>query len=187
MNKDNVTPIKSSTGAISVTFEEVRDRLNDWRSSKIKRNEKIPQVFWEQIFILLSKHPESEVRSTLSLTPIQIARAKELYPNLLKAAKPIDFCEARQDATKAAVTPLFDAKTESNLSEEDWFAKEIREEALYQAAKNQKPTTPLVYKPAEAFSTTTSVVEIRRPDGMLMSIHICTDRFEELLRAFFKG
>jgi hypothetical protein len=183
MPKDNVTPIKSSP----VTIVGVRKALNDWRSSKTRQNEKIPQVFWEQIFILLDKHPESEIRSELTLTPVQIARARELYPNLLKAAKPIDFCEARQDTTQAAVTPLFDAKSESNISEEDWFAKEILEEERYQAAKNQKPTTPLVYKPAEAFSTTTSVVEIRRPDGMLMSIHICTDRFEELLRAFFKG
>ena len=45
----------------------------------------------------------------------------------------------------------------------------------------------LAYKPAEAFTTATSVVELYRPDGMLMKIHICTDRFEELLRAFFKG
>jgi hypothetical protein len=50
-----------------------------------------------------------------------------------------------------------------------------------------KPEIPLVSKPAKAFSTTTSVVELYRPDGMLMKIHLCTDRFEELLRAFFKG
>jgi hypothetical protein len=50
-----------------------------------------------------------------------------------------------------------------------------------------KPTYPLDYKPAKAFSTATSVVELYRPDGMLMKIHICTDRFEELLHAFFKG
>jgi len=46
------------------------------------------------------------------------------------------------------------------------------------------PNSPLDYKPAKAFTTTTSVVELYRPDGMLMKIHICTDRFEELLRAF---
>ena len=40
---------------------------------------------------------------------------------------------------------------------------------------------------AEAFTTTTSVVELYRPDGMLMKIHFTTDRFEELLRAFFKA
>lgn len=50
----------------------------------------------------------------------------------------------------------------------------------------QTPDSPLVYKPAEAFTTTTSVVELYRPDGMLMKIHFTTDRFEELLRAFFK-
>lgn len=53
---------------------------------------------------------------------------------------------------------------------------------------NQKKSEiPLSYTPAKAFTTTTSVVEIRRPDGMLMKIHLCTDRFEELLSAFFKG
>jgi hypothetical protein len=186
MNKDSITPIKPSTGAIPVTLNEVRDRLNDWRSSKKKQNEKIPQVLWEQIFMLFSRYPKSKVRSALSLTSTQIARALALDPNPIKTAKPIDFCQVRQDANQTVVTPLFDVKAESKLSEDEWFAKEIQEEKLDQATKNQKPTTPLAYKPAEAFSTATSVVELRRPDGMLMKIHICTDRFEELLRAFFK-
>jgi hypothetical protein len=47
------------------------------------------------------------------------------------------------------------------------------------------PMSPLDYKPAEAFTTTTSVVELYRPDGMMMKIHFTTDRFAELLRAFF--
>lgn len=51
----------------------------------------------------------------------------------------------------------------------------------------EKMTYPLAYKPAEAFATNTCVVELYRPDGMLMKIHICTDRFEELLHAFYKG
>jgi hypothetical protein len=51
----------------------------------------------------------------------------------------------------------------------------------------EKESYPLAYKPAEAFATNTCVVELYRPDGMLMKIHICTDRFDELLRAFYKG
>lgn len=51
----------------------------------------------------------------------------------------------------------------------------------------EKPSYPLAYKPAEAFATNTCVVELYRPDGMLMKIHICTDRFDELLNAFYKG
>lgn len=52
--------------------------------------------------------------------------------------------------------------------------------------EQEKTTYPLDYKPAQAFTTKTSIVELYRPDGMLMKIHICTDRFEELLSAFFK-
>jgi len=51
----------------------------------------------------------------------------------------------------------------------------------------EKASYPLAYKPAEAFATNTCVVELYRPDGMLMKIHICTVRFDELLRAFYKG
>jgi len=51
----------------------------------------------------------------------------------------------------------------------------------------EKPSYPLAYKPAQAFTTNTCVVELYRPDGMLMKIHICTDRFDELLHAFYKG
>mgnify|MGYP005814344789 CR=1 FL=1 len=51
----------------------------------------------------------------------------------------------------------------------------------------QESAIPLAYKTAKAFTTTTSVVELYRPDGMLMKINLCTDRFDELLRAFLKG
>ena len=167
-----------------------------WRSSKTKQNERIPEDLWSRIFILIPNHTEKEVRSALDLTPIQMERGRRLVQESkpskeLGAAMPhhlesIDFCKA-EPITGATVLSFNEAQTESTLSEEEWFAKEIREDELDRKAKNQPTKTPLVYKPAEAFSTATSVVEIRRPDGMLMSIHICTDRFEELLRAFFKG
>jgi arylamine N-acetyltransferase len=60
-------------------------------------------------------------------------------------------------------------------------------EAMEFCEAQSKTNIPLAYKPAKAFTTTTSVVELYRPDGMLMKIHLCTDRFEELLSAFFKG
>ena len=153
MYKDNVSPIKTAPDD-SVTLDGVRKALNAWRSTKKKQNEKIPQALWEKIAILLNKHTETQVRSALSLTPIQIERGKQLaqFPEPLKEQsfsspkESIDFCEAKE-----------------------------------------KVSYPLAYRPAEAFATNTSIVELRRPDGMLMKIHICTDRFEELLQAFFKG
>lgn len=51
----------------------------------------------------------------------------------------------------------------------------------------EKPSIPIAYKPAKAFATNTSIVELYRADGMLMKIHICTDSFNDLLEAFFKG
>jgi hypothetical protein len=151
MPKDNVTPIISN----SLTLEGVKARLNAWRASKKRSNEGIPIALWQQIFELLGKHTETEIRSVLHLTPTQLERGSALIdeaerlnrdnlPNSSKAE--VDFCEAQQE-----------------------------------------PSYPLAYKPAEAFATNTSIVELYRPDGMLMKIHICTDRFEELLRAFFKG
>lgn len=151
MPKDNVTPIISN----SLTLEGVKTRLNAWRASKKRSNEGIPIALWQQIFELLGKHTETEIRSVLHLTPTQLERGSALIdeaerlnrdnlPNTSKAC--VDFCEAQQE-----------------------------------------PSYPLAYKPAEAFATNTSIVELYRPDGMLMKIHICTDRFEELLRAFFKG
>lgn len=149
-NQNNVTALKFG----SLTLDSVKQSLEAWRSSKKRQNEKIPTALWEQIFSLLKKHPEAELRSVLGLTPIQIRRGRQAVQNnnVLTMSnesaeiEPIDFCEVHQE-----------------------------------------PAYPLAYKPAEAFATNTSIVELRRPDGMLMKIHICTDRFEELLHAFFKG
>lgn len=152
MQKDNVTPIKSK----ELSLEGVKEKLNHWRSTKKRTNEGIPIPLWQQIFELLGKYTETEIRSVLRLTPTQLERGSALLDEaerlnqeseLACANKaPIDFCE-------------------------------VQEKASY----------PLAYKPAEAFATNTCVVELYRPDGMLMKIHICTDRFDELLRAFYKG
>ena len=72
-------------------------------------------------------------------------------------------------------------------SSEDKSQAPNNESVDFCEVSQKKPEIPLAYTPAKAFTTTTSVVEIRRPDGMLMKIHLCTDRFEELLSAFFKG
>jgi hypothetical protein len=152
MQKDNVTSIKSKV----LSLDSVKEALNHWRSSKKRANEGIPVSLWKQIFALLGKHTETEIRSVLRLTPIQLERGSALLDeeerlnqeNLLSIAstEAIDFCEAQE-----------------------------------------KASYPLAYKPAEAFATNTCIVELYRRDGMLMKIHICTDRFDELLHAFYKG
>jgi len=152
MQKDNVTSIKSKV----LSLESVKETLNHWRSSKKRVNEGIPVSLWKQIFALLGKHTETEIRSVLRLTPTQLERGSAL----LDEAERLNQESMLPSSNKAAID----------------FC-EIQEKASY----------PLAYKAAEAFATNTCVVELYRPDGMLMKIHICTDRFDELLRAFFKG
>lgn len=152
MKQDKVTPIKSK----NLSLEEVKERLTHWRESKKRVNEGIPVYLWKQIFTLLGKHTETELRSVLRLTPVQLERGSALLEKAeqltqtgelsTRAEEPIDFCE-------------------------------VQEQAAY----------PLAYKPAEAFATNTCIVELHRPDGMLMKIHICTDSFDELLHAFYRG
>jgi hypothetical protein len=152
MQKDNVTPIKSK----ELSLEGVKERLNHWRSSKKRANEGIPVSLWQQIFSLLGKHTETEIRSVLRLTQTQLERGSALL-------------EEAERLTQESVLPR------TNQAPIDFC--EIQEKVSY----------PLAYKPAEAFATNTCVVELYRPDGMLMKIHICTDSFEELLHAFYKG
>lgn len=152
MKKDNVTPIKSQ----ELTLERVKEALNSWRSSKKRPNEGIPVSLWQQIFGLLGKHTETEIRSVLRLTPTQLERGSALL-------------EEEEQLNQESMLPS------SNKSAIDFC--EVKEQVSY----------PLAYKPAEAFVTNTCVVELYRPDGMLMKIHICTDRFDELLHAFYNG
>ena len=105
MKKDNVTPIKSQ----ELTLERVKEALNSWRSSKKRANEGIPIYLWEQIFRLLGKHTETEIRSVLHLTPTQLERGSALLdeaerlnqesmlPSSDKDA--IDFCEVQEQAS----------------------------------------------------------------------------------------
>jgi len=140
-----------------LTLERVKEALNNWRSSKKRANEGIPVALWRQIFELLGKHTETEISSVLHLTATQLERGSLLIEETERSNQ-----KSRVPSTDKAPIDFCEVQEKSS-------------------------SYPLAYKPAEAFSTATSVVEIRRPDGMLMSIHICTDRFEELLRAFFKG
>ena len=72
----------------------------------------------------------------------------------------------------------------TNIIKED---KNSNDELEFCEVIKEKPEIPIAYKPAKAFATNTSIVELYRADGMLMKIHICTDSFNDLLHAFFKG
>lgn len=159
MNKDNITPInfQSSQSPGSVTLASVQEMLNAWRRTRKKSNEKVPAHLWDQVFTLLKTEPGPDSKILAALC---LGRPQ------LEAEK-----KRRQPLTSPA------DKKSASIEELDFCQVTTVKEASY----------PLAYKPAEAFTTTTSVVELYRKDGALMKIHICTERFDELLRAFFNG
>lgn len=140
-----------------ITLASVKESINVWRQTRKKSNEKMPDSLWEQVFILLKTEQRPDSKI---LAMLGLTRPQ------LEAAKqrcqPITSSMDRQSASVEALD-FCEVKT------------------------IQEPSYPLAYKPAEAFTTTTSVVELYRKDGALMKIHICTERFDELLRAFFSG
>lgn len=157
MIKNNITPISSQPDeSSSITLDGVIEALENWRKNKTHFNERIPATIWEQIFVLLDSIPESKIRRAAGLSGSQFRQALD---------------EHNQRKNVIDTQPQPNPKPKKNQEQID-FCEVVA------------PNSPLDYKPAKAFTTTTSVVELYRPDGMLMKIHICTDRFEELLRAF---
>lgn len=140
-----------------LTLASVRSAINGWREARTRSNEKMPGYLWDQVLHLLTI--ESGVDSKI-LAALSLTR-----PQL----------EAERQRRSLI-----------SSSEQD-SSSQVEELDFCEVNKAQEPAYPLAYKPAETFTTTTSVVELYRKDGALMKIHICTDRFDELLRAFFSG
>lgn len=140
-----------------VTLVSVNEAINAWRQTRKKANEKMPDHLWDQVFILLKTDQRPDSKILATLC---------LTRPQLEAAK-----QRRQ--------PIMSSADNQSVSVETLDFCEVK--------TIQEPSYPLAYKPAEAFTTTTSVVELYRKDGALMKIHICTERFDELLRAFFNG
>jgi len=162
MSQNNITSIsqfqQKSTGVV-VTLDSVKAAINAWRETKKSSSEKMPITLWDQILALLETAPESRTLAALNVTRPQL--------------------EAERRRRQSQTEPANKDDAATHLETIDFCEVKQR--------KPEPSTGGLVYKPAESFSTTTSVVEIYRPDGMLMKIHICTERFSELLSAFFKA
>jgi len=219
MRTQNVPPELSTK---EITLKSLKEEIQLVRKNKTCHNTPLPERIWEQLHVLLMKHPLTECVKELNLTRAQVER--ELITALQKAsseqskfsschkvaevsAEPTTvFQEVRvQEEASSSVSGLLSIKNPESIAVEQVASivietpdttpqepSELPTVGVPDAVKkptsvHPETTTPLNYKAAKAFSTKTAVVEIKRPDGMLMAISICTDRFEELLSAFFKG
>lgn len=140
-----------------LNLASVRAAINSWRETRARSNEKMPEYLWDRILHLLTIEPGVDSK---------ILAALSLTRPQLEAER--------------------QRRSLMSSSEQD-SSSQVDSLDFCEVNKAQEPAYPLAYKPAETFTTTTSVVELYRKDGALMKIHICTERFDELLRAFFNG
>ena len=194
MSTDNITPIRTGVTQATtkpITLEMVIASMDDWRLTKKKLNEKIPEKIWGQIFALITSMPESRVLKVLGISQGQFINEKLDRKTLL-----ISSVNINEVASVSSINQVTPSNLVPNNSETALKSQVLAQPTIVRDAVNKevefcevKPAAayPLVGKPAKAFSTETCVVELYRPDGMLMKIHICTDRFNELLTAFFNG
>ncbi len=164
--------------------------MDDWRLSKKKLNEKIPEKIWDQVFALISA-PEPRILKVLGISQGQFISKKLDRKTAL--ISPVNISEETTVSSINQVTPsnLVPNSSETALKSQVSPKPSIVTDAVSKEVEfcevKPAPAYPLVGKPAKAFSTETCVVELDRPDGMLMKIHMCTDRFDELLTAFANG
>ena len=59
---------KQNTPGTQPTLEEIKDKLENWRKTKISIREPIPQKLWQQAVELSKKHSVSCVAKTLRLS-----------------------------------------------------------------------------------------------------------------------
>ena len=189
MSTDNITPTRIGVTQATtkpITLEMVVASMDDWRLTKHKLNEKIPEKIWDQVFALVTS-PEPLVLKELGISQGQFISKK------LDRKTPLISTLNVSEAIAIQVTPSnsVPSSPETALKSEVFPKPTIVKNALSKEVEfcevKTAPAYPLIGKPAKAFSTETCVVELYRPDGMLMKIHMCTDRFDELLTAFANG
>lgn len=156
----NITSIKPS---IDVTLDNVLAELNHWRDTKHEHKQiSIPDEIWHKIFSLEAIHSASKLRTLFGVSHSQYTKQRhKLY--------------AQFDSTPTAAHHISDL-TNTNEAPRYLFNKPGQ-------IVNGQPVKPEAYK----VETRTLVVEFRRNDGRIMTIHTTTDSFSELMESFYRG
>ena len=197
MSIDNITPIRTGiTPAHSnpITLEIIIASIEAWRLTKKKLNEKIPEKIWDQIFTLIESMPEARIIRVLKV--LGISQGQFINEKLDRKTPLISSVNINEVTAVSSINQVHPSNLVPNSSKTALKSQVFPKPTIVTDAVSKEvefcevkpaPAYPLVGKPAKAFSTETCVVELYRPDGMLMKIHMCTDRFDELLTAFANG
>lgn len=157
MTTTTVTDIQSKREELSL--DAVLKDFEHWRATKPNSSVPIPEELWKKIFRLSEQHSPATLRRLLGIT----SRQYNQKHNQLCA----DLNKPTLEAAQIPTVELCEVKVVSK--------------------ETPKVVPKPAYKPLDVPATTTIIAEFCRPDGQIMKIHTTTNRFEELLQAFFKG
>lgn len=165
-----VTPLsteeqKSTSAQVSMVkaFEE----MQEWRRTRpIHRQYNIPDPMWEKIFALAKVHGASKIRQIFGIS------AKQFNTKLAEQTK------REQTTLSPETTPSLSSTVKPPLPSTppiDWC--EVLGPASLSKASDPYDEVPI--------ATHTLIVEFRRNDGKIMTIHTTTRRVGEIMQSFF--
>jgi hypothetical protein len=81
----------------SLTLDEVKSHFEQWRASRSKLRERIPQYLWNEVKVIIDDYPLSDITRVLRITTYQIKDNLKINPK-------INFTEVVVDHSAAADT-----------------------------------------------------------------------------------
>lgn len=143
---------------------EVLSLMAHWRANKKAHSDAIPEVIWHKLHVLRNHYPAKQLSSLLQIPTANI----ENKCHLLSQPPP----------ALTSVTELLETKNSpSPLS-----LCEVRVQPLANSLPADK-----IYAPQKIEQKKTLVVELQRPDGMIMKIYATTDSIQDIFQTFLKG
>ncbi len=160
-NRADPIPVTQQTAKTnSLSIDDVLQQLNEWRHQKAHLNEPIPDRLWHLVFELATQYGASQIRRLCSISNKQYkSKYQAFYPETDSAA----VSTLKKAPTARKKPPADDPFCEVNLT-------------------TKHPVFDALHIP-----TNTVIAEFVRPDGYVMKIHCLSERFLELVNAFYQG
>jgi len=152
----------------SLSIDDVLQQLNQWRRQKAHPSEPIPDRLWRLIFELATHYGASQIRRLCAISNKQY---KSKYQAFYPEANSASATTAKHTLKKAPTT----GQSSSQKPPADDPFCEVN-------IKTKQPVFEALHIP-----TNTVIAEFVRPDGYVMKIHCLSERFLELINAFYQG
>ena len=76
----------------SITLDEVKSHFEQWRATRTKLRERIPQYLWDEVKTILDRYPLPDITKILRINAYQIKDNLKINPKM-------HFAEARIDSS----------------------------------------------------------------------------------------